>query len=272
MRISVVIPAYNEEKYLKQCLASLTKQDEKPDEIIVIDNNSTDKTTAVAKKFGVKVVKELRQGISHARNRGFDEAKYEIIARCDADTIVPSSWIKRIKADFGKKKRPDALLGSVEFYDLDSMTIFQPHVVTMVYKFYLGTMKKLMKHYPLNGPNMVITKDIWKKVRKTVCLDDSQVHEDIDLSIHIHKAGGKIVYDDRLHVKFSARRIKNKPDSFFVEYPERVVNTIRLHYPISIESKVLILNAKVFFQGIHAMYNFIASSKAVVSAFKEEEN
>ncbi len=269
MKISVVIPAYNEEKYLEPCLNSLKKQVVPPDEIIVVDNNSSDNTAAIAKKFNLKLIKETKQGITHARNTGFDSAQYEIIARCDADTILPPTWIKRIKADFGKKKKPDALLGLIEFYDLDTMTVFQPQFVTMVYKIYLKTMKKLLKHYPLNGPNMVITKEIWKKVRNKVCLDDSKVHEDIDLSIHIHQAGGKISYDDKLLVKFSARRIKNKPDSFFVEYPERVINTIKLHYDLSLESKMLILNAKVFFQGVHKMYSFLTSSKAVVSAIKD---
>ena len=264
MKISVVIPAYNEEKYLKQCLASLKKQEVKPDEIIVVDNNSTDKTAQIAKKFGVIVLKESRQGITYARNRGFDEAKYEIIARCDADTILPPNWIKRIKADFQRKRMPDAILGLVEFYDME-MPAFPPYFVTMVFKFYVGTLKKLMGHYPLNGPNMLITKDIWKKMGKKVCLDDSQVHEDIDLSIHIHKAGGNIVFDDKLMAKFSARRIKNNPDSFFLEYPDRVEKTIKLHYPITLESKVLILNAKIFWQGVHKMYSFISASKAILT-------
>lgn len=86
--VSVVIPAYNEERYLAACLTSLQKQTLKNFETIVVDNNSTDKTAEIARRFGAKVVKELKQGIIPARERGFREAKAEIIARTDADTIV----------------------------------------------------------------------------------------------------------------------------------------------------------------------------------------
>jgi len=62
MKISVVIPAYNEEKLLKKTLESIRDQIEKPFEIIVVDNNSTDKTAQVAKKMGAIVIKEVKQG------------------------------------------------------------------------------------------------------------------------------------------------------------------------------------------------------------------
>src|SRR6266567_2953645 len=95
LRISVVIPVYNEEKYLGKCLDSLMRQNVKADEIIVVDNNSTDNSVAIAKKYPIRVVFEKTQGMIPARNHGFNEARYEIIARTDADTILPVNWIKR---------------------------------------------------------------------------------------------------------------------------------------------------------------------------------
>src|SRR4030066_1341650 len=116
MKVSVVIPAFNEEKFIGKCLASVVNQDVPADEIIVINNNSTDKTEAIIKKFGVKIINEKVQGMTPARNRGFNSAKYEIIARCDADTEVPKNWIKIIKNNF-KKGGIDALTGPVFFND-----------------------------------------------------------------------------------------------------------------------------------------------------------
>ena len=55
MKISVVIPVYNEEKYIKNCLDSLMKQEEKPDEIIVVDGKSKDKTKLIIKSFKNKI-------------------------------------------------------------------------------------------------------------------------------------------------------------------------------------------------------------------------
>src|SRR3989344_7794863 len=104
MKISVVIPAFNEEKNIDKLIQSLLNQEEPADEIIVVDNNSTDHTDAIVKNYNVRILHEPKQGITHARNRGFDEAKYEIIARTDADTVLPTDWIRKIKNDFKKYK------------------------------------------------------------------------------------------------------------------------------------------------------------------------
>ncbi len=222
MRISVVIPVYNEEKYLGRCLESLSNQTEKPNEIIIVNNNSTDKTTDVAKKFPVKIVDEKNQGISWARNRGFNEAKYEVIARCDADSIVPKNWIKIIKKDFLDYKI-DGLTGPIKFYDL-------PLRSKLISEVYLKNLYWLQgKKNILIGPNMAISKKIWLKINNDVCTDDTKIHEDVDLAIHINKQAGKIMVDNNLTVLISARRIIHKPQSFFLEYPFRLLRTYLNH-------------------------------------------
>ena len=95
--ISVVIPAYNEEQLLSKCLKSLTNQDfHLPFEIIVVDNNSRDKSNAIAQSFGVKVIKETNQGVVWARQKGLLQAQGEIIAQADADCYYPSNWLSLI--------------------------------------------------------------------------------------------------------------------------------------------------------------------------------
>ena len=222
MKVSVIIPVFNEEKYINKCLESLQEQEEKPEEIIIVDNNCTDRTIEIAKKYSVKIIKEKKQGITFARNKGFEAAKYEILARCDADSILPPDWIKRIKRDFFSKKI-DALTGPVIFYDLPLKTFFFTKV-------YLATMAILQKGAnTLIGPNMVISKKVWTKVKNKVCLNDKVVHEDIDLAIHINQIGGKIYVDEKLIVKVSGRRIKKNPFSFFIEYPIRLIKTFSIH-------------------------------------------
>ena len=100
--ISVVIPAHNEEKYIGKCLNSIRKQTFKDYELIVVDNNSTDDTSKIAARYGARVIKETKQGITPARERGFKEAKAEIIARTDADAIVSPNWLKTINHTFKK--------------------------------------------------------------------------------------------------------------------------------------------------------------------------
>ena len=221
MKVSVVIPAYNEEVFIGRCLGAMVGQSVEADEIIVVDNNSKDKTVEIAKRFDhVKVVKEKVQGMIPARNRGFDEAKYNIMARCDADVIVPNDWIERIKKNFGKKDI-DALSGPVAY--TDSPLINSSPIPSHVYLESLRLLSKGNRY--LVGPNMIITKSIWKRVREFVNPDDTIVHEDLDLSLKIINDGGKIGYDAKLIVSSSARRIVGKPKSFFIEYPTRMFKT-----------------------------------------------
>lgn len=239
MKVSVIIPAYNEEKYIGACLESLTTQQVKADEIIVVNNNSTDKTAAIAKKFGVKIVNEKEQGMIQARNRGFDEAAFEVIARTDADTIVPPDWIKKIKKHF-KDTELVALSGPTDFYDIPSQ--LSKRTIMNVHKTYLHLMKQILKHDCLFGPNIAIRKSAWKKIKGEVCLDHSKVHEDIDLALHI-SPHGKILLDTNLEVSSSFRRFRSldKIDSYF-DYPYRVLTSIRKHKQFSMKqnSKALV--------------------------------
>ena len=223
MKVSIVIPAYNEEKIIKKALDSVINQVEAAEEIIVVDNNSTDKTAEIAKKLGVKVVCEEKQGMTPARNRGFNTAKYDIIARIDADVVVPPDWVKRIRKNF-ETKRIDALSGPLILADAPEIIARTPFPS----KLYLDSLRMLSrgKRY-LMGPNMSLTNDIWVHVRDIVNMDDSKVHEDIDLSLKILKIGGIIGYDKKLIVNGSVRRMVGNPKSFFIEYPKRMVATFR---------------------------------------------
>ena len=221
MKVSVVIPAYNEEKYIGACLDCFMKQEVPADEVIVINNNSTDQTEVIAKKYPVRILDLKEQGVIRARNVGYDKAKYDIIARTDADTLVPENWIKRIKEDFGSMDI-DALTGPISYYDTP---IKSPKFSQLFY-----SAAEQLFHYPmLIGPNMAITKKIWRKIRKDVCLDPHEVHEDIDIGIHIATVGGKIYTDRDLIVQSSGRRIVKKPQSFFIEYTQRLIKMNQTH-------------------------------------------
>ncbi len=82
--LSVIIPAHNEEKHIKKVIR-IVKKNENVDEIIVVDNNSTDKTGMIAETEGAKVVFCKEQGKGYAMERGLNEAKNEIVVFVDAD-------------------------------------------------------------------------------------------------------------------------------------------------------------------------------------------
>lgn len=222
MRVSVVIPAYNEENYIGQCLESLIMQEEPADEIIIVNNNSTDRTEKVVIKYKATLLNVKEKGVIYARNKGFDSAQFDIIARTDADSKVPLDWIKKIKNNFSTLNI-DALSGPISYYD---MPLKSPHFSRLFY-----SAAQQLFHYPiLIGPNMALSKKIWQKVRTEVCMDPQIVHEDIDVGIHVANVGGKIYNDSTLVVQSSGRRIMTQPQSFFIEYTQRLIKMKQSHH------------------------------------------
>jgi glycosyltransferase involved in cell wall biosynthesis len=126
MKISLIIPAYNEERYIGPCLESIASQhSEDIFEVIVVDNGSTDNTVATAEKFpGVTVLHESAKGPTHARQRGFIEAKGEFIAFIDADTQLPPGWVDKVKKEFASEPKLVCLSGPFRYYDLPAFQKF----------------------------------------------------------------------------------------------------------------------------------------------------
>src|SRR5512138_937433 len=102
--ISVIIPTFNEEENIAQCLVSLSHQTVPRDsyEIIVVDGGSKDATCEIARKYADSVFTQTSKKVGGARNDGVMAAKGEIIATTDADCILPPDWIARIAEDFEK--------------------------------------------------------------------------------------------------------------------------------------------------------------------------
>jgi glycosyltransferase involved in cell wall biosynthesis len=111
--ISIVIPAFNEEKLLPECLRSLKNQNYAGEyEIIVADNGSTDNTPNIARQFGAKVITcPEKQNVFYARQAGADVAGGDIIAQADADTIYPEDWLRKIAEKFAARQEVVAITG-----------------------------------------------------------------------------------------------------------------------------------------------------------------
>lgn len=102
-KLSIVIPTYNEEKYLPFLLRSIQAQSFKDYEVIVADNKSTDSTPQIAEQFGAKVT--AGGNPAGGRNRGAEAATGEIILFLDADVILPDPWfLQATTAEFQKRK------------------------------------------------------------------------------------------------------------------------------------------------------------------------
>jgi glycosyltransferase involved in cell wall biosynthesis len=222
--LSVIVPAFNEEKTLPACLRALMAQDEPVDEIIVVDNNSRDRTAEVARAMGARVVRETVQGIGPARDRGFREARGELLGRIDADTIVPRGWARRLRGVFARGG-VDALTGPTTFND-----IFCPGFWSAAHEVsYFGAHRLLRGYEALFGSNMALTRALWERVAPLVCSRDPLLHEDMDMSFHIRAIGGVIRFEPLFTASISARRVRNLRSLLF-EYPRKFVASVR-HAP-----------------------------------------
>jgi glycosyltransferase involved in cell wall biosynthesis len=122
MRISAIVCAYNEAAFLPACLHSLLSQTRPPDEIIVINNASSDGTSAVALAIsGVRVVDEPAKGLVVARETGRRAAAGDVLAYVDADCRAPLQWLERIEQRFERHAALVAVTGPYRFYDWDRM-------------------------------------------------------------------------------------------------------------------------------------------------------
>ncbi len=99
VKVSIIVPAYNEEENIEATLKSLLSQTYKNYEIIVVDNNSKDRTKEIAQKY-VRMVTETKQGYIYAVIRGVEETDGEIITICDADSIYPKNWLEKMVKPF----------------------------------------------------------------------------------------------------------------------------------------------------------------------------
>jgi glycosyltransferase involved in cell wall biosynthesis len=202
MKVSIVIPVYNEASQLAACLDAVAAQKTRPHEVIVVDNNSTDDSVAVAARYSfVKLLNESRQGVVHARTAGFNAASGNIIARIDADTILPADWIGCLKHIF-KNDSIDAVSGAARYYNVAAAPIF--NAIDLFFRKRLE--RQLKDRVYLWGANMALRRAAWLKVRNQLC-QRGNLHEDYDIAIHLQKLGGKVVFDERLQAKVSSRRI-----------------------------------------------------------------
>jgi glycosyltransferase involved in cell wall biosynthesis len=120
LRISVIVCAHNEARYLPACLYSVLGQTRPPDEVLVIDNASMDSTREIAERVpGVRVVPEPRKGLVKARETARKHASGDILVYLDADCRAPLIWLASIERRFDRDPSLIALSAPYRFYDWD---------------------------------------------------------------------------------------------------------------------------------------------------------
>jgi len=206
-KISVVVPTYNEEKNVQNCLTSLLRQTlpREEYEIIVVDGNSYDNTFEVANSYADKVILQMSEGVGGARNDGFKIASGKIVATTDADCEPFGEWLEVICEKF-EDEAVVALTGILKPYDFTDMNRLEIFVYKRLFDAsnWLLIVFSWLGHYHLCGANSAFRKDVFQKVGGYLPLAYA---DDVEIFKRIKKKG-KILLDRKMKIHYSVRRIK----------------------------------------------------------------
>ena len=249
--VTVVIPCRNDAALLEACLESLAGQSLAPREVVVVDNNSTDASAETARRFGARVVFEPVPGIPAAASAGYDAAAARgpgagpsdpgavtetaratsvepdlIIARCDADCVLPSDWVERIAESFAADPELEVLSGPGVFYGMP------PRTARLVSRLYLGSyylaMGAALAHWPFFGSNLALRAETWRQISGKVHRLDAQMHDDVCLSFHLGQ-GRRCKRDRGLVVGMAPRAVQTRTN-LALRF-RRAFHTLVSHWP-----------------------------------------
>ena len=238
VRVCVVVPVRDDGALLDACLRSLARQTRVADEVIVVDNGSTDDTVEVARRHGARVVTETEVGIAAAASTGYDEAAgvtpatpaaasnpavrpatvpspADLIGRVDADSVLPRTWIADLVATLEGDPDVIAVSTNARFYDAP---VGVERVLSALYVgAYHLVIGAALAHWPLFGSTMMMRRTAWLDVRDEVHRHETLLHDDMDLALHLgdrQLAGrGRIAYRRDVVTGISARPLApgNRP-------------------------------------------------------------
>ena len=216
MKTFIVIPVLNEEASIAECLDSVVAQTRPFDGIIIVDNNCTDQTSNIARRYpGVTIVEEVQQGMSFARTCGFDYAARrgaDILCRIDADVRLPENYAATVTEYFEAPAhfKTVGVTGPLKVYDssLKHFLHLESRMIGSLTKRFLGGTVFI------RGCNMVLRTETWLQIRRQVSRGDL-IHEDMDISYQAAKCG-QLVFLPSLLAYVSSRT--------YIKSPRRSVN------------------------------------------------
>ena len=200
MKISIIIPCHNEERSVRATVASCLNQSRKPDEILIINDGSTDRTSQILATFGRQVrvvtIPVATGNKSHAQEYGLKFISGDVFITTDGDTILDKDFVKYVEEDF-QNERVTAVAGYVRSLPYNWLTACR------AFEYAVGqNLHKLAQHY-INflfvipgAAGAFRTKDFFKHIT----FDHDTVTEDLDFTYRLHRKGLKVFYDRRIVV------------------------------------------------------------------------
>ena len=193
VKISVIIPLYNAEKYIEECIKSIIEAEPLDKEIIIVNNNSKDKGPEIVSKFKeVKLIQEIKKGPSAARNRGIKESTGDILLFLDDDLVIDKNYILEITKTFDQDKKILAVGGIAHSYDRKSIISLSHEVRLMGYS---PSKQGIFEVKTI--PTMTFS-TLKKIIDEVGAFDENLMGaEDYDICLRIRKKGYKCVMNSK---------------------------------------------------------------------------
>jgi glycosyltransferase involved in cell wall biosynthesis len=207
MKVSIIIPALNEEKYISKTLEAVTHIDYSDYEVIVVDNGSTDKTSEIVNSFpSIRLVQIPERGLTKAREAGRRAATGEIIAQLDADSTPPKDWLTKGTAHF---RNPKVIAVSGPYFYEGGPWWFKPVAFVVQVVFYTPTNILVQL---LGAGGVFIGSNVFVRARalETIGGYNTEIAfygEDSDIAKRISPLG-KIIFSPFLAITSSYRRFE----------------------------------------------------------------
>lgn len=225
--VSVIIPTKNEEKVLDACLRSLKNQKTVYSfEVIIVDTKSTDRTLAIAKKYGARIIKESKPGRNIAHQTGANAARGDILCFTEADCQVPPAWIQTLVDVFKKAPTNVAAVGRYTFVDSTPFYASLPRIVMPI-----GDVLFRLMHgsYPIRASNFAIRAEALKKIGGFNLA--AREFDDVELGMRVANIGS-IGYVPHLAVQTLDRRFRGRLMQYVREAPYNYFQTCILKRPV----------------------------------------
>lgn len=181
--VSVVIPVKDDAVALRRCLRALAAQTRPPDEIVVVDNGSTDDSADVARAAGATVTRCDAPGIPAAAARGYDHTRGDLLLRLDADCLPSAAWVQSIVDIAAQHPRVTAFTGGARF--IDGPRWLRMPLATAYLASYAVMGMLTLGHPPLFGSNLAIRRAAWREAGADAHRRDPEIHDDLDLAFHL---------------------------------------------------------------------------------------
>jgi GT2 family glycosyltransferase len=204
MSVTAYVPCFNDARYLPDTITAILRQTRPPDELLIVDDGSTDSTVQVASKYPVQIIRhERNKGLAAARNTALAHARYPLLAAFDVDTVADPTWLEFLLENLRDQKVAGVGGRLIKNFRETPPDLWRSLELSKD----LGEARIEMS-WPspkrLGGFGTVFRAEV---LRKTGGYDERYRtnYEDVDLSIRLLRAGHKLVFEPRAVMRHMRR-------------------------------------------------------------------